>query len=770
MRIFKIKSINAAIAITISIILLVAMSSLLIYVTTSSYDNTFKMAKENMAQINKSILSSVEDHIDNDLGLIRGLAMQDSVKAFMAGGGQSIQGYLKSQQVVNQGITSILVFNDKGLVTAGVNGKGEDVTGLDVADRQYFKDTFAGREFIAKEVLQSKTTGDLIFAVAVPVKDASGKVLGGAAVFADWKKFITERVLPMKFGEHGYAYIIDNKGVTIAHPDKERMLKDSSNLAVVTESLEKKNGFIRYVFNGQEKVQTFNQVPRTGFIVCTAAPVSDMTGLADAQRNTLLAAGLVVYLVLIAAIVFLLRSQVITPLHHLMAFSSEIAKGNFKAALSGRFRLEMKDLADNIQAMTRELENKLGFSDGVLRGMATPTLISDVECKVSFTNKQMLKLLEKPGSPGDYVGQRTGLFFYGDEERETITCRSLKERTVYEGMEVDLTLQSGRTISVKFDVSPIFDLEGRSLGAIAAMIDLTSIKEQQREIEAQRDKSAEAARVAEAVANRLSTATEQISAQIEQSSQGAQMQSQRVSETATAMEEMNATVLEVAKNASQAADTADKAKRKAQEGSKVVDQVVAGISQVQTQALELKSDMTTLGGQAEGIGQIMNVISDIADQTNLLALNAAIEAARAGEAGRGFAVVADEVRKLAEKTQAATKQVGEAILAVQAGTRKNIDNVELAVRKIEGATSLANQSGEALGEIVSLVDLTTDQVRAIATASEEQSSASEEINRNIDDVNRISIETSEAMRQSTQALGDLAGQAQALKDLIDQMT
>ena len=122
-----------------------------------------------------------------------------------------------------------------------------------------------------------------------------------------------------------------------------------------------------------------------------------------------------------------------------------------------------------------------------------------------------------------------------------------------------------------------------------------------------------------------------------------------MAETATAMEEMNATVLEVAKNASQAAGTSDGARQKAQEGSGIVGRVVTDIAQVQKQSQALKQDMEGLGKQAEGIGHIMNVISDIADQTNLLALNAAIEAARAGDAGRGFAVVADEVRKLAKR-------------------------------------------------------------------------------------------------------------------------
>jgi methyl-accepting chemotaxis protein len=279
----------------------------------------------------------------------------------------------------------------------------------------------------------------------------------------------------------------------------------------------------------------------------------------------------------------------------------------------------------------------------------------------------------------------------------------------------------------------------------------------------------DAANKLEGVVAIVTSASEELSAQIEQSSRGSEEQARRVDETATAMEEMNATVLEVAKNAALAAQTSDKAKTKAEEGSGVVSQVVKGIEEVRHQAQEMKADMGTLGKQAEGIGNIMNVISDIADQTNLLALNAAIEAARAGDAGRGFAVVADEVRKLAEKTMTATKEVGDTIRGIQDGTKKNIDNVERSGRTIEEATILASKSGESLKEIVSLVESASDQVRSIATASEQQSAASEEINHSIEDVSRISRETSEAMGQSAKAVSDLANQAQILKNLIEEM-
>ena len=279
----------------------------------------------------------------------------------------------------------------------------------------------------------------------------------------------------------------------------------------------------------------------------------------------------------------------------------------------------------------------------------------------------------------------------------------------------------------------------------------------------------QAAQQLEGVVQVVSSASEELSAQIEQSSRGADEQSGRVRETATAMEEMNATVLEVARNAQQAADVSHQARQQAQEGSKIVTDAVKSIEAVHAQSIAIKEDMDVLGKQAEGIGQIMGVIADIADQTNLLALNAAIEAARAGDAGRGFAVVADEVRKLAEKTMTATQEVGNAITGIQEGTRKNIHNVEQAGVSIEEAAKLSVQSGESLKQILEFVHMVNDQVQSIATASEQQSAASEEINHSVEQVATISVETAQAMEQASSAVAELAQQSQALQRLIVEM-
>ena len=279
----------------------------------------------------------------------------------------------------------------------------------------------------------------------------------------------------------------------------------------------------------------------------------------------------------------------------------------------------------------------------------------------------------------------------------------------------------------------------------------------------------QAAQQLEGVVQVVSSASEELSAQIEQSSRGADEQSGRVRETATAMEEMNATVLEVARNAQQAADVSHQARQQAQEGSKIVTDAVKSIEAVHAQSIAIKEDMDVLGKQAEGIGQIMGVIADIADQTNLLALNAAIEAARAGDAGRGFAVVADEVRKLAEKTMIATQEVGQAITGIQEGTRKNIRNVEQSGVSIEEAAKLSAQSGESLKQILEFVHMVNDQVQSIATASEQQSAASEEINHSVEQVATISVETAQAMEQASSAVAELAQQSQALQRLIVEM-
>jgi len=311
------------------------------------------------------------------------------------------------------------------------------------------------------------------------------------------------------------------------------------------------------------------------------------------------------------------------------------------------------------------------------------------------------------------------------------------------------------------------EAEEKADAAENAMREAEAAKEEA--LTAKRDGMLQAAGQLEDIVSQIASASEELNAQIQESRQGSEIQRERTAEAATAMEEMNATVLEVASNASNAAENADAARSRAEEGGDVVTKVVESIAMLNKETEQLHREMSDLGKQADAIGQIMTVISDIADQTNLLALNAAIEAARAGEAGRGFAVVADEVRKLAEKTMTATQEVGSAIASIQDSTKKSIRSMDQTATMVNNSTELTGKAGQSLTSIIEIIENTADQVRAIATAAEEQSATSEQINRGTEEINRISADTAEAMSQSALAMEDIARLSDKLRMLIDDM-
>lgn len=276
----------------------------------------------------------------------------------------------------------------------------------------------------------------------------------------------------------------------------------------------------------------------------------------------------------------------------------------------------------------------------------------------------------------------------------------------------------------------------------------------------------DAAQKIERVVNTATAASCSLSTEILQSHKGSEVQAGRIAQTVTAMEQMNIAVLEVTNRASGTADMTAIARGKAENGAEVVMRVVDSILRVRDQSRQLKEDMQTLGQHAQSVSRIMGVISEIADQTNLLALNAAIEAARAGDAGKGFAVVADEVRKLAEKTMASTMDVDNAIKAIQSSADKSMRQVDGAVTIIEETTELANTSGSALREIVSMVDGAAGQIRSIATASEEQAASSREITTSVSEINTVATQTALSMLHASKAVDELAEQIGQLNTLI----
>ncbi len=299
--------------------------------------------------------------------------------------------------------------------------------------------------------------------------------------------------------------------------------------------------------------------------------------------------------------------------------------------------------------------------------------------------------------------------------------------------------------------------------------ELAEAREHEREMADKLAQSAPVLDKAHSVCNKLSMDVRHLSQLVADVDKGVEVQRVRLGETGEAMERVAEAAQESSIRVREVSDNAETSRGQAVTGEEEVRGAVASIETIKSTILHLKEAMAGLGEKASNIGQVMSVINEVADQTNLLALNAAIEAARAGEAGRGFAVVADEVRKLAEKTMTSTIEVSNAIKAIQASTDQSMQQVEQAVRNIAQATEFSNNSGESFQEILQLVEHTADEVRAIATASEEQSAASEEITSSIAEVNSIASSTAEAMRGAAKGLESLRRRSQDLIRLIDEM-
>ncbi len=266
----------------------------------------------------------------------------------------------------------------------------------------------------------------------------------------------------------------------------------------------------------------------------------------------------------------------------------------------------------------------------------------------------------------------------------------------------------------------------------------------------------------------LVSAAIQISSTSEEASKGAQDQAQQVSQVAAAVEEMSATIAEQAKNTAEANEISKGASDTATDGGMIVGETVTGMQTIASTVRESADSIGKLAQSADQIGEIITVIDDIADQTNLLALNAAIEAARAGEQGRGFAVVADEVRKLAERTGKATGEITGMIKGIQNETQEAVGSMEAGIAEVDKGRELADQAGDNLSKVVEMSQRVMDMIQQIATASEEQAVAAEQITRNIDHISSVSKEAAQGAEQSAAASEELSRNADSLKNMVSQ--
>lgn len=488
----------------------------------------------------------------------------------------------------------------------------------------------------------------------------------------------------------------------------------------------------------------------------------------DVEKTSLyLTIALALMLILSASSTIYGNRSVCRPLAHLSDFAKNVMTGNYSSRIRMRSSNEIGTLAGALDSMLDELEKQLVFSNGALTSLPVPCAIFDRSNKLVFANDPMLQTFNH-GSMESSVGVSSGVFFYNDNSHGTLVTKCLKEET-NSNASFSYDRPNGRKLHMDGFVKPMRDNKGKLSHVIIILLDITDVVEKQEEIK----KNSEIMQnVAMSVLDLIDSANgncEELVNVLVKTDTATEENSAHMHDALTAMEQMNMAVLDISKNAGNAALNAENMRTTALGGQNIVEQSVEAINLVQKNSEELSVEMEKLSSEAKSINQIMTVISDIADQTNLLALNAAIEAARAGEAGRGFAVVADEVRKLAEKTMNATTEVGTAIRNIQDGTSRNMDHVTRAVDSIQEATNLSQSSGDSLKEIVETTGLSADMVRAIATASEQQSASSAQIQEIVETVDTTLKDVAESITHANNAAQQLNNQLHEISQLMEKL-
>ncbi len=458
-------------------------------------------------------------------------------------------------------------------------------------------------------------------------------------------------------------------------------------------------------------------------------------------------------------------------------------------------------LSESLKQMSAQIDKQLQY----LENLPLPVMLVDKQYNMEYMNIAGQKLLDK--GLDDLVGKKCYDFMktgHCNTEKCAVAQALKLEKTITEETKA---YPNNHDLSIMYTAYPARDIDGSVSGALEYIADITEMKNRQEYLSRSTDTMVQAMerfsdgdltvnvlpeiqndqigklfnafnktiqtiqqmilQLIDAV-DATASATAEISASAEEMAAGVQEQSSQSTEIANAVEHMAEAIVTTAHRAKSTADMAVNAGEIAQTGGNVVETTIKGMIRIAEVVNESAFTVEKLGDSSTQIGEIIQVIDDIADQTNLLALNAAIEAARAGEQGRGFAVVADEVRKLAERTSNATKEISAMIKQIQTDTKGAVESIKIGNDEVDKGRVLAEDAGNSLKEIISTTRTVVTNVQEVASTNEQQSSAAEQISRSIEGISSVISETAGTTQQIASAAEDLNRLTDNLQILIQQ--
>ena len=626
----------------------------------------------------------------------------------------------------------LVAANDPG-VLSGDNAEGNQ------ADQEWFQQAMKGSANV-QDVHFSKTANENVMAFSAPVKNAEGRIIGVITSRMSWS--IVEKIVDeVKSGATSYAYIINKEGMLIAHPKKEKVLTENllkspspELVAIISEMIKGGSGVGEYSYEGITKLNAF--VPSKGYgdykgmgwSYAVVEGTDEVYAPVYTLRNIIIVI-VGISIALIALFAVLIARAIAKPMISGVAFAQAVAAGDLTQTLTVTTKDEVGDLATALNQMVYSLKEMVG------KVLATSEQVASAAGEISANSVQLTKAAHSQSAASE-------------ETSSTMVQMAASIQSVATNADA-LAANAEEVSSSVQELGVSSEQVAKSAEVMASSVSETSATIEQMTVSI--EKVAQNSEDLASSVSETSSTVEQMTVSIEQVAGNAQELQKVVTETAGTVEQMAASIKQTAESVNQADAVAKTAAKEGIAGQQAVQEALAAMKRVADVSDKTAASIINLGKRSEEIGNIVKVINEIADQTNLLALNAAIEAARAGDAGRGFAVVADEVRKLAERSVNATKEIGQVIRQVQADTSDSVKYGELASREAQASMELSGVAGNALANIVKSIEQTSELMSSVAQMTAEQATASSQVIISVEKMSESTATVANAARE--QALG-----------------
>lgn len=568
------------------------------------------------------------------------------------------------------------------------------------------------------------------------------------------------QVAATKVGKDGIVFILDFDGNILAH--SRTQLKGSKIDESIYKNIKKADAGTFMLTQGKQSVQ-YRYKKMYNMIAVVALPLEKYYEELGSIRNTFIMTTAGILFLNFIIMFFWLKRVIALPIKKGKQFAGEVASGNYNASWQCTSGDEFQELAGLFNLSFSSVVRKVHWFEAILDALPTPISVVNTNRQWEFVNKAAENSLGKKRK--DLLGMTCNAWKRSLCMTENCALECLLRNKPFSH---DIERSTGKEFSA--NAAFIKDNNDKTIGYIEFFADITDLvsaqnKAQQALAEGMHDA---AKRVEKTVNIVMDTSTGLIS-EVQLLKTSSDTQAQRTAQTAEYISSLSQSIEHVAQMAQTTARDTNEMSREAMDGTALLNTMITEMNTVNTSTQDMTQSLVHLGKQTEGIINIMDVISDIADQTNLLALNAAIEAARAGEAGRGFAVVADEVRKLAEKTMQATHEVANVVGNITQNTDMNITNMTKVAKAVDTNVVQAVQVGDAIKKVCDIIVNTTKQVNAIALTSQEQARQSASVSHDIQEVNAIVIEKAKSLEEASHSLAQLVETAQELDRLVVEM-